>query len=253
VSEPARAMSKDHAFAELERLASEDLILFDGPASPATVGFAGFDPHSGKRQPGNIAGVIIRDGNMPTAPKHLDPRNALALIRFCRFLAANFGVTDMFTIGIGGSGTHSGGSPRIDCHGQGRAVDFAGVTMPVGDVSRTITVAAHWSVVETAVTPGGTWPRGTGARVCYRLDEPDASPLGDPDGDLFVADFFRSVYDFGASEWQDGSDSPDPASAISSIGAPSFIMHPDHPDAQPTGRAAHIDHIHFQIGRSGTE
>ncbi len=252
MSEPARAMSKEHAFAELERLAEDDLIRFDGPASPALVGFAGFDPPSGRPLPGSLAGVVIRHGDTPATPQHLDPRNALALVRFCRFLSANFGVTQLHTLGINGRGTHSD-----DCHGQGRAVDLAGVTMPVGDVSRRITVAAHWGTVETAVTPGGTWPRGTGSRVRYRLDEPDASPLGDPDGDLFVADFFRSVYDFAAGEWQDCSDSPDPATAISGIGDPSFILHPDHPDDHPlpatTGRAAHIDHIHFQIGKSGTE
>ncbi|WP_433723233.1 hypothetical protein ACQP0C_23815 [Nocardia sp. CA-129566] len=238
-------MSRDHAFAELERLASEDLIRFDGPGSPAMVGFAGFDPHRGRLQPGGLAGVIIRRGNTPATPKHLDPRNALALVRFCRFLAANFGVTELSALEMDGGGTHPDGIARIDCHGQGRAMDFAGVTMPVGDVSRRITVASHWGTVETAVTPGGSWPGG--ARVRYRLDEPDASPLGDPDGDLFVADFFRSVYDFAASEWQDHSDSPDPACAISTIGDPSFILHPDHPDTRS------VDHIHFQIGKSGTE
>lgn len=245
MSEPARAMSKDHAFAELERLASEDLIRFDGPGSPALVGFAGFDPHSGRHQPGGLAGVIIRRGNTPVTPKHLDPRNALALVRFCRFLAANFGVTELSALEMDGGGRYPDGTPRVDCHGQGRAMDFAGVTMPVGDVSRRITVASHWGTVETAVTPGGSWPGGTQMR--YRLDEPDASPLGDPDGDLFVADFFRSVYDFAASEWQDCSDSPDPACAISTIGDPSFIRHPDHPDTRS------VDHIHCQIGKSGTE
>lgn len=260
MSDPARAMSKDDAFAELEQLASAGVIKFEGAASPSRVDFEGFNPATGTDEPGNVAGVVIRDGNRnnaKNAPDRLDPRNALALVRFCQFLTANFGVTELFHFGLDGGGFNADGSPRTDCHGQGRAVDLAGFTLPVGQLERKITVLEHWGKVSTAATPGGDWPDGTGSNVHYRLGDPDASPLGDPDGDMFVADFFRSVYDFIAGEWQDRSDGADPAEAASGIGERSFVMHPDHPASAPlpkkNGREAHKNHIHMQIGKTGTE
>ncbi|WP_328400437.1 hypothetical protein [Nocardia sp. NBC_00403] len=261
MSDPARAISKDDAFAELESLATDGLILFEGAASPSMVSFEGHDPSTGNLMPGNVAGVIIRNGNhnnTPNAPDRLDPRNALAIVRFCQFLSNNFGVTDMVHFGLDGGGFNADGSPRTDCHGQGRACDFAGVTMPVGGVMRTITVTKHWGTVATSATPGGSWPPGAGGNVHYRLDEVDAQPLGDdPDGNMFIADFFRSVYGFIATEWQDTSDGADPAGVTTTIGDSSFIMHPDHPASHPlpakNGREAHFNHIHMQIGRTGTE
>lgn len=254
--DPARAMTKEDAFAELESLANAGVILFEGEASPTSVSLDGLDPNTGALQAGNVAGVIVRFGTSPAAPDRLDPRNALALVRFCQFLVDSFGATDLFHLGISGGGVNQDGTPRIDCHGQGRAVDFAGVTMPVNGTPTKITVLNHWGNVGTGATPGGNWPAGTGSDTHFRLDEADASPLGNPDGDAVVADFFRRVYDFIAQEWQDRSDNPDPAEASTSIGERSFIMHPDHPataPGTPHGREAHKDHLHMQIGKTGTE
>ncbi|MFI9503148.1 hypothetical protein [Nocardia sp. NPDC052566] len=256
--DPARAMSKEDALAELERLATRGRIKLDGHACVNTVGLLGFDPVTGEDRPGNVAGVVLRDGNqnnVAIAPARLDPRNALALVRFCRFLTENFNVTELFHLGLDGGGHTADGVARTDCHGQGRALDFAGVTMPVGDVNRRITVLNHWGTVATSSTPEGEWPAFLAAEMHYRLDDPDASPLGDPDGDMFVADFFRSVYDFVAGEWQDRSDGADPADTPTAIGERSLILHPDHPATSPAapGRIVQRNHIHMQIGKSGTE
>jgi hypothetical protein len=80
--------------------------------------------------------------------------------------------------------------------------------------------------------------------------------LDDPDADPFARDFFQQVYDFITSEWQDRTDQPDEADGPTSIGERSFIMHPDHPataPGTPHGREAHRNHVHMQIGVTGTE
>jgi hypothetical protein len=60
-------------------------------------------------------------------------------------------------------------------------------------------------------------------RLSYRLDDPDA--------DAWAREFFRSLYEFAAGEWQDQTDTADEAGTPSGIGERSFIMHPDHPSA----------------------
>ena len=98
----------------------------------------------------------------------------------------------------------------------------------------------------TSATPGGDWPHGTGSTVSYRLDDADA--------DEWTRDFFRSLYEFVSSLWQDRTNTPDEEDTPSAIGERSFIMHPDHPsDAPfPHGRSAHRNHLHVQIGVTGT-
>jgi hypothetical protein len=110
-----------------------------------------------------------------------------------------------------------------------------------------LTVNDNWGTISTALTPGGNWPPGTGSNVSYRLDDPATDP--------FASRFFRDLYRFIASEWQDRSDRPDPAETETTIGERSFIMHPDHPATAPGtthGREAHKNHIHMQIGVTGT-
>ena len=58
---------------------------------------------------------------------HLDLRNAVALIRLVRKLKAAFQIIEFHHAGIG----RGQGSP-LDCHNQGRAVDFVGVRVPDG-------------------------------------------------------------------------------------------------------------------------
>jgi hypothetical protein len=243
MADPARAMSKADAFAELESLVSDGVIKFEGESNEDHVNLDGLDPTTGELQAGNVAGVIIRFGNSPAAPDFLDPRNALALVRLCQFLSGNFGATDLFHLGI--SGDASG--QRVDCHGQGRAVDFAGAARNLGDENDfTLTVLNDWGSAKTDLTPNGDWPAGTGGNTSYRL-EGQAT---------FAEEFFRGVYEFIAGEWQDRSDQPDGADSPTSIGERSFIMHPDHPataPGTPHGREAHKNHIHMQIGKTGTE
>jgi hypothetical protein len=255
---PARAMSKDDALSELQDLQANGVILLEGAVSAQQVSLDGWDPVNHERQDGNVAGVVIRylasgtaQSGQPSggaAPDRLDPRNALALVRLCQWLSESFSVFELYHLGISGGGVDAQGNPRRDCHGQGRAVDFVGVKYTAEDDSEvTITVNDDWGTVSTAVTPGGDWPPGTGSDVSYRLDDPDADPV--------VSGFFRDLYQFIASEWQDRSDEPDPAGDETTIGERSFIMHPDHPataPGTPHGREAHRNHIHMQIGVTGT-
>lgn len=242
MTEPARAMSRADAFAELNSLVSDGVIALEGVSNEDHVNLDGLDPATGQAQAGDVAGVVIRYGDSRYAPDYLDPRNALALVRFCGFLSSTYGVTDLFHLGINGDPS----GRRIDCHGQGRAVDFAGVAGDAGSGPYKLTVLGNWGTVATASTPGGDWPAGTGSNTSYRLDGQGT----------FAEEFFRSAYEFIAGEWQDRSDNPDGADVATTIGERSFIMHPDHPataPGTPHGREAHKNHIHMQIGKTGTE
>lgn len=259
MSGPARFLSKDEAFAELTDLAANGVIKLEGSADANQVSLDGLDPDTGTPSDGNVAGVVIRylpsGSRSPSlqprggnAPDRLDPRNALALVRLCQWLRSTFGVFELYHLGIDGGGTNQDGSPRVDCHGQGRAVDFAGVKGSSDGGEFALTVFDDWGTAKTESTPDGGWPPDTGSAVGYRLDDPNA--------DQFTAGFFRDTYAFIASEWQDRSDRPDDADTPTSIGEGSFVMHPDHPTSAPGtkhGREAHRNHIHMQIGVTGTE
>lgn len=243
MSVPARALSKSEAFAELQSLVDGGVIKFEGVSNEEHVNLDGLDPGSGSLAPGNVAGVVIRFGEAAGAPDFLDPRNALALVRLCQFLSDEFGATDLFHLGIGGDASGS----RVDCHGQGRAIDFAGAARRVGEDSDFhLTVLNDWGSAHTGFTPDGDWPAATGANVSYRLD-----------GQGSLAEtFFRRVYEFIASEWQDRSQDADGEDTPTTIGEASFVMHPDQPataPGTPHGREAHKNHIHAQIGKTGTE
>ncbi|WP_236790948.1 hypothetical protein [Amycolatopsis sp. GM8] len=257
MSDPARAMSKEDAYAELLDLQSGDVIRLEGEGSPAGVSLDGWN--GSDAEAGNVAGVVIRywaSGSArigrPSgggAPDRLDPRNALALVRLCQWLKDTYNAVELYHLGISGGGVDRSGSPRTDCHGQGRAVDFMGIKAVADDGEEwTLTVNDDWGTVSTKATPGGDWPSDTGSATSYRLDDEDVDP--------FVRDFWRSVYEFVASEWQDRTDGPDGADTATAIGDRSFIMHPDHPATAPGtahGREAHKNHLHMQIGVTGTE
>lgn len=257
MSDPARAMSKEDAFAELLDLQSSDVIRLEGFGSPAGVSLDGWD--GTQLAAGNVAGVVVRyldsgtatfgQPSAPAAPDRLDPRNALALVRLCQWLSETYNVVELYHLGISGGGVDRQGRPRTDCHGQGRAVDFVGVKGVAEDGEEWIlTVNDDWGTVSTAATPGGQWPAGTGSATSYRLDDEAADP--------FVRDFWRALYEFAATEWQDRSNGPDGLDTPTAIGERSFVMHPDHPATAPGtahGREAHRNHLHMQIGVTGTE
>jgi hypothetical protein len=260
MSEPARNLSKDDAFAELSDLQTNGVIRLEGASTAQQVNLDGWDPVAGQAMDGNVGGVVIR--YLPTgsrnpslqpgggnAPDRLDPRNALALVGLCQWLNSEFGVSELYHLGIAGGGNNADGTPRSDCHGQGRAVDFVGVTGSLPDSGGfVLTVLDDWGTADTQATPGGDWPAGTGANVSYRLDDPNA--------DQFAAGFFRDLYGFIVSQWQDRTAGPDDGSTASSIGEGGFVMNPDHPTSAPGtkhGREAHRNHVHMQIGPTGTE
>jgi hypothetical protein len=259
MTDSARAMSTEDALAELRDLEANGQILLEGVPTLDRVSLDGWDPFTQQKQNGNVAGVLIRylpsgsRAGQPfggSAPDRMDPRNALALVRFCEWLGANHGVTELYHLGMTDESIDKRtGLPRNECHGQGRAVDFCGVKIVFEDGSETVrTVWDDWGTVHTALTPDGHWPPGTGRDTSYRLDADDAP---DPD----ARDFFRSVYEFIATQWQDRTNTPDPENTLSEIGGGSFIMHPDHRDSFPngkSGREAHRNHIHMQIGVTGT-
>lgn len=259
MSDAARAMSREDAFAELRQLESDGVILLEGVASEREVSLDGWDPVEQTKQDGNVGGVVVRylaSGTKTAfapsggaAPDRLDPRNAVALVRLCQWLNGTHGVTELYHLGISGGGVDAAGKPRTDCHGQGRAVDFVGVSgiSPDDGSEFTLTVFDDWGTAQTGLTPDGSWPPDTGGNTSFRLDDPDADPV--------ARDFFQSLYDFIASQWQDRTNTPDPADTPSVIGEGSFIMHPDHPTSAPGtphGREAHRNHVHMQIGVTGT-
>lgn len=251
---PARALTADQARGELTRWEAGGSIKLEASSMAGRVSLDGLDPATAQPAAGNVGGVVIRywgsgakAGAPPSggsAPDHLDPRQAVALVRFCRWLSATWGVTELFHAGA--SGDSSGA--RTDCHGQGRALDFVGIRGTANGAEYTLTVYDDWGRVSTPSTPGGTWsPAGTDT-THFRLD--------DAAGFEFQRDVFRSIYEFAAGQWQDTSSGPDPAGTpVSTIGGRSFIMHPDtHTSAPgtPHGREAHQGHLHLQIGVTGT-
>jgi hypothetical protein len=250
---PARQLSVDEAFAELDQLMASGLLLHARSQMAGKVDLDGWDPSTAQKQDGNVAGVVVRylpsgsknigSPSGPNAPDRLDPRNAVAIVRLCQWLAATFGVTELYHLGIDGDGS----GQRTDCHGQGRAVDFVGVKGVRDGAEYVLTVNDDWGTVDTPSTPGGIWqPVGT-STTHFRLD--------DAPGREFERDFFRAVYEFITTQWQDKSAGPDGAAAPGTIGAGSFVMNPDHPTSKPgtkNGREAHQNHIHMQIGVTGT-
>lgn len=249
----ARALTKEQARAELERLQAAGLIVFAASAMAGKVDLDGWDPVAGAARDGCVAGVVVRylesgtrlsgSPSSPNAPDRLDPRHALALVRFCNWLASRWGATELYHLGV--SGDASGA--RTDCHGQGRAIDFVGVKGSVNGQDYHLTVKDDWGAVDTPSTPGGVWqPVGTNV-THFRLNDVDHP---------FERDFFQSAYDFIAGQWQDKTSGPAPATTPSAIGERSFIMNPDHHSSAPggkSGREAHANHLHMQIGVTGTE
>ena len=156
---------------------------------------------SGTGAPGRSPGPLRPGG----APDNLDPRQAVALVRFCRWLKATWGF-ELYHAGAGGDP----GRARTDCHGQGSALDFVGIKGTSGGTDYTLTVFDDWGRVSTRPPQAGPGSR-PGRTRHFRLD--------DAPGFEFQRDIYRSIYEFAAGQWQDTSSGPDPAGTpISTIG-----------------------------------
>lgn len=75
----------------------------------------------------NLNGTTRTSSTASTDPviDHVDLRNAVGLIRLVRKLKAAFNIIEFHHAGIG-----RGGDNTLDCHNQGRAVDFVGARVP---------------------------------------------------------------------------------------------------------------------------
>jgi hypothetical protein len=187
---------------------------------------------------------------------NLDGRNVVFLVRLASLMEW-YGATSIYHIGF------LFDPSRNDCHGQGRACDFAGAAGDGWD----ITVAQHWTGQPVQMPVDWTSPEGkryaTGSKLpdwpprfkqtTFRLDpsNPHLDPNLSPD---LARQVFYSAYQHAITE---GTDTR--AAVMSSIGSTSsFVLHPDHPTSNPdpaakSGREAHWQHIHMQVGPTGPE
>ncbi|MEU8992871.1 hypothetical protein AB0C98_41925 [Streptomyces sp. NPDC048558] len=253
-----RNISKQDALEVLDGFVNENLIRLEPATVPGRVNLDGWNPSTQWAEDGNVAGVVVRywpTGRKGTesqikpgvAPDRLDPRNAMAFVLMCQMLNTAWGITELYHAGI--SGDPPGG--RNDCHGQGRAVDFVGARGEIDGSEVYFTVFDNWGKINVPglTTANGDWPAGTGTNTSYRLLD-EAAP------DTPAWQFFLELYNFAATNYQDRMDGPEDTSNPTEIGNQSrFIMHPDHPKSAPgtpNGREAHKEHMHMQIGVTGT-
>lgn len=188
---------------------------------------------------------------------NLDARNVVFLVRLASLMRW-YGADKIYHIGF------LFDPARNDCHGQGRACDFAGA----GGDGWDITVAQHWSGQPVAMPTDWTaptgkrytrgqrlddWPPAPFTQTTFRLDpaNPHLDPALNPD---LARQIFYSAYQHAVTE---GTDTR--GSVMTSIGATSdFVLHPDYPVSMPDpkatgGREAHWQHIHMQVGPTGPE
>jgi Hemopexin len=243
-STPARALTLEQATQVLQSLHDQGALQLAGNASRAWVSLAEARIHDIQFRYWNGSAT------QTSALRNLDPRNAVGLARLAQWASANYGIHMIAHIGVNGDDTGA----RTDCHGQGRAVDLAGVEGTRDDGAFNLWVLRDWGSrsVPDENDPSAPrlakWPPGA-RPLSYRLD-------GNPDSSALATEFFAALYDFVASQWQDGDDQPTGAAPTSQIGQRSFVMNPDHPASNPTGksgREAHANHLHMQIGKTGRQ
>lgn len=180
------------------------------------------------------------------------PEFAIFLLRFARWLSEQCSVVKIVWGGIGsGSGKNA-----VDCHSDGRCIDFYGAQTAGG---QSFDVDRDWwqksVTLKTEPKPHalvGTDRWGNDRKTYYRLALP-VQPLHH----FWAGWFFGMVYEFAMKE-----------STVSSadIGVDAFrrgdevkagaIFHPDHPIPGSfgvrgiAGRRTHFQHMHFGLGKA---
>ena len=192
-------------------------------------------------------GVTLTDQTL----SNVDMRNVIFLYWLCEELK-RFDVKTLYHIGFVFPAS------RTDCHGQGRALDFAGVA---GDGFE-ITVAHNWSGQPIAMPMAwqghkkgaklANWPAGF-TDTYFRLDPARNPYLDQGKQPALAARIFECVYDTAAAHCKDVD-----SGLHTSIGSASaYILHPDYKKSNTAtakdGREAHWQHIHTQIGPTGSE
>jgi hypothetical protein len=182
------------------------------------------------------------------APK---PEFAILLLRLARWLSDSCGVVKIVWGGIGsGSGKNA-----VDCHTDGRCIDFYGAELANG---RTFDVDLDWWQKPVPPKDGAKLPAkvgndywGDGRSTFFRLAPAPQQTQ------FWPGWFFGLVYEFAVKE-----------STITSadIGVDAFrrgdalkagaIFHPDHPVPGTFGKKAipgrrnHFQHMHFGVGKA---
>ena len=195
----------------------------------------------------------------------LDVRNGVGLWRLAQLLQNNYNASSIYHSGISGGGVKKDGTPRVDCHGQGRAIDFDGAAGNSG----TVTVQNDWGrmpvfdLTDPETDPAkkkrsktSTWPYGA-RPLMYRLD-----PVP-PGGRDLARKVFQDVYNFAVAQYSDTSSGKTQSGTPSTIGGGGFTMNADHYSSDPpknpgdmpgpNGREAHNGHMHMQIGGTYTD
>ena len=201
--------------------------------------------------------------SMPEFVSNLDTRNAVALVRLIKDLRARFTISEFFHAGIGAAKN----AGTLDCHSEGRAVDFVGVRLPGqgGTPSVLIYIQEFWGSQSvpaiadltknlndpTRKARGVNWPETNFPTLEYRNASRTDASMG---ATLRrAAPFWRGMWNMIIREYL--SDAA--GAGVQDIGNGGFVMHPDHPTSAPSpaanGRQAHQAHLHFQIGLTGKE
>jgi hypothetical protein len=175
--------------------------------------------------PPSLDGVTYENlAGAATVIDNVDQRMLVALYRQARWLNASEPTVDkVLHLGIG-----HGRGPANDCHNQGRALDFAGITGTSGGAAFRKTVFADW----------GNRPA-------------NGSPLRlDPESDPIAYQLFLTAYRCATFECESngiGAANKWPAKNIGDAGG--FVIQPDYVDVPPQAlRADHQNHIHMQVG-----
>lgn len=181
-------------------------------------------------EPNIIAGIPFRlDNGTDFGLKPITLPFAVVLWRMATMLKKDWGAKIIYAGGIG-----IGGDANLnDCHNQGRCVDFFGADTDFGNFR----VYKDWGLrnfIRPDKKVGNTWLGYTGNTFYYRLRH-----LPSPSPNDAAAEFFEAIYQFAQQQCRDMGGTP------TTIGQPSYIMHPDHPDPK---REAHQNHVHFQLG-----